>query len=103
MIESARRPFLVCHNASKSDRGHHQRGPEREREGGGKEDREKLAIDRQERESQAGRETTRRSGRNKERETSRGGRREGARCEALAASIQQASAALNSVGPGAYV
>lgn len=105
MIESARRAFLVCHNASKSDRGHHQREAvrQREEEREAKKTERKLAIDRQDRESQAGKQRDdAASGRNEERET-RNGQAGRARCEALAASIQQAPATLNSVGPDAYV
>lgn len=56
MIESARRAFLVCHNASKSDRGHRQRGAT---ENETKKTERSWPVDRQDRESQAGRETTR--------------------------------------------
>jgi len=53
MIESARRAFLMCHNASKSDRSYHQRRAKRERERErDEEDKEEPGIDRQDRESQ---------------------------------------------------
>lgn len=93
MIERVRRASLVCHKASESDRAAIIAGKEIGKEEERKRERSRL-VERKDRERE------RESSRSKETARYRVGRRDREQIRALAASIQQAPATLNSVGLG---